>query len=86
MAVFIVTYDLNKEVKRPNILKLIQDWNWAKLSESSYAVEATSSTAVYDRLKPVIDDNDNLFVIPLRAPYRGWGPKDVHDWLAKKLA
>lgn len=85
MAVFLVTYDLNKEAVRPNILSKIREWNWAKLSESSYAVEAISAKGVYDRLKPLIDDNDNLYVIPLREPYEGWGPKHVHEWLQQKL-
>lgn len=85
MAVFLVTYDLNKEATRPKILDKIREWPWAKLSESSYAVESTSVEAVYNQLKPMIDDNDNLFVITLKQPYTGWGPKDVHDWLQKKL-
>ncbi|RGP41674.1 hypothetical protein BPTFM16_01981 [Altererythrobacter insulae] len=86
MAVYLVTYDLNKETTRPPIVKLIREtWNYARLSESSYAVEANSVDAVYDTLRPMIDDNDNLFVIPLRKPYRGWGAKEVHDWLASRL-
>ena len=86
MTAFITTYDLNREVVRPKIVdKIRATWNWAKLSESSYAVEAISADAVYDALKPMLDDNDNLFVIPLKKPYRGWGPKNVHDWLANKL-
>ena len=86
MPVFIATYDLNKEAKRPPVLKTIRDtWNYARLSESSYAVEAANADEVYDRLRPLLDDNDNLFVIPLRKPYRGWGPQEVHDWLEGKL-
>ena len=86
MGVFIATYDLNKEVTRPPVLKTIREtWNYARLSESSYAVEAANADAIYDKLRPLLDENDNLFVIPLRKPYRGWGPKEVHDWLESKL-
>ena len=85
MAAFLVTYDLNKETVRPKIVDEIRKWPWARLSESSYAVDAISVDAVYNTLKPLIDDNDNLFVIPLKKPYHGWGPKEVHDWLADKL-
>lgn len=86
MAVFIVAYDLNKEVRRPPIVAEVKKGNWARLSESSYAISTIESVdQVYARFKPLLDDNDNLYVIPLRQPYRGWGPKDVHDWLGTHL-
>ena len=86
MAVFLATYDLNRETVRPPITKLIRDtWNFARLSESSYAIEAASVSEVYDTLMTLLDDNDQLFVIPLRQPYVGFGPKIIHDWLQQKL-
>jgi len=86
MAVFLVAYDLNREVVRPNITKAIHDgWNWAKLSESSYAVEAIDAGSVYEALKPLIDGNDNLYVIPLKKPYVGFGPQEVNDFLDENL-
>ncbi|UWU16005.1 hypothetical protein N2599_08415 [Rhizobium sullae] len=87
MTTYIVTYDLNKEVKRPDILKEIKKGgNWAKLSESSYAI-STNETAeqVYSRLKPYLDNNDNCYIITLSRPYTGWGPKEVNDWLESHL-
>jgi len=86
MAVYIVTYDLNKETKRPDILSDIKKTSWAKLSESSYAISTTETpTEVYNRLSKHIDNNDNLYVITLKKPYYGKGPKDVNDWLANNL-
>lgn len=86
MTVYVVAYDLNKESVRPNITAEIKKRAWAKLSESSYAID-TNETAgqVYDSLRPMLDGNDNLYVIPLRRPYRGWGPQDVIDWLDSRL-
>jgi CRISPR-associated endonuclease Cas2 len=86
MSVYVVAYDLNREVVRPNITKGIKKNAWARLSESSYAIE-TNETAqqVYERLKPLTDENDNIYVIPLRRPYAGYGPKDVIGWLDEKL-
>lgn len=88
MPVRLITYDLNKETKRPPIVKAIKDISssWAKLSESSYAI-STSLTpkAVYDKLLSLIDSNDNLYVITLSSPYYGQGPKDVNEWLAANL-
>ncbi|MBC7279836.1 hypothetical protein [Hoeflea sp.] len=86
MAVYIVTYDLNRETSRPPILKDIKEYPWAKLSESSYAIETSETPSqVFNRLKEHIDDNDNLYVITLKRPYAGRGPKEVNDWLEPRL-
>lgn len=85
--VYIVTYDLNKEIRRPPIVKEIKDIGaWARLSESSYAVSTEMS--VYDvhaRLKKHIDSDDQIYIITLTAPWTGFGPKKVNDWLEKRL-
>jgi len=87
MAVYIITYDLNKEVVRPNIVKKIKEFgSWARLSESSYAVESSSSPqAIYQSFAPLLDSNDNLFVITLSAPWWGQGPQDVLNWLKQRV-
>ena len=86
MPIFVATYDLNDEVKRPPITKVIREtWNYAMLSESSYAIEAVSADEIYNTLSQLIDSNDDLFVIQLKKPYRGWGLPIVHDWLESKL-
>lgn len=88
MSTLIVTYDLNKETKRPPLLADLKKLypSWARLSESSYAI-STSSTPkqVFDSLKKHLDDNDNLYVITLTHPYWGHGSQDVNDWLANNL-
>jgi len=88
MSVLLVTYDLNREANRPNITKKIRETgtSWAMLSESSYAIE-TSRTPddVYSALKPLIDSNDNIYIITLKKPWTGFGTKEVNDWLANKL-
>lgn len=88
MAVLLITYDLNKETTRPPIVKKIKDTydNWAQLSESSYAVETNSSPSdVHNTLKPLIDSNDQIYIIALKAPYAGFGPEKVNKWLDEKL-
>jgi CRISPR/Cas system-associated endoribonuclease Cas2 len=87
LAIYIVTYDLNKETKRPDILEDIKTTPWAKLSESSYAIDTTETPQqVFDRLEEHLDDNDNLYVILLSQPYYGRGPQAVNDWLAERPA
>lgn len=88
MTVFLITYDLNKETTRPNIVKHIKDGfeGWAKLSESSYAIKTNlSEVAVWQYMATMLDGNDNMYIIQLKRPYIGRGPKEVNDWLETNL-
>lgn len=84
----LITYDLNKETKRPPIVDKIKEFEaWAKLSESTYAVNTSLSVnEVYNRLKPMFDDNDVLYIITLNKPWTGYGPKKVNEWLENNLS
>lgn len=88
MAVLLVTYDLNTPGKNyEDVLKAIKNYAWAQLSESSYAINTYDSPQqIFDKLKPLLDKNDNLYVIPLKKPYAGFGPKAVNDWLNTNLS
>lgn len=88
MSIFLVTYDLNNETSRPKIVPKIKEVSdeWARLSESSYAIKSSKSTSdVFNLLKPMLDSDDQLYVITLKKPYSGRGPKAVNDWLEKNL-
>lgn len=89
MAVYLITYDLNKETKRPPIvdkIKTVSGGNWARLSESCYAISHFGTPEqVYGEIKPLIDSNDFLYIITLKKPYTGFGPKDVNEWLEANL-
>lgn len=89
MAVLLITYDLNNEVRRPPITKKIKELYpaWAQLSESSYAVSTEHGPRqVYEQLSPILDSNDNLLVITLSAPWWGQhGKSEVMDWLKNSL-
>lgn len=87
MAVLLVTYDLNRPGKDyPDLLKAIKEYPWAKLSESSYAISTSQSASdVFNQLRLFIDKNDNIYVINLKRPYAGFGPKEVNDWLEQYL-
>lgn len=90
MAVLIVSYDLNKEPSSEDYKSIISviksEKNWARLSESCYAMSTSQSPKnVYDQLKPFLDDGDKLLVFTANEPYFGQHSKDVIDWLSKKL-
>ena len=87
MAVLLITYDLNAPGKDYNdLLTTIRSYDWARLSESSYAIGTNASPqAIFDKLQPYLDRNDNLYIITLKKPYAGYGPKEVNDWLERNL-
>lgn len=84
---YIVTYDLNKETKRPPIVDKIREFDgWAKLSESSYAISVDlTAVQVFKKLQPLLDGNDQLYVISIGKPYFGQGLQEVNDWLDQSL-
>ena len=89
MAVYLVTYDLHKPGNNyEGILEQIKkSAGWAKLSESSYAISTSETVdAAYKRIHVKADANDTMYVIALRKPWNGRGPKAVNDWLEQHLA
>jgi len=87
MAVLLVTYDLKKPGQDyTDLLKTIKTFSWARLSESCYAIETSSTPeSVYNMLRPYMDSDDTIYIINLKRPWYGYGPKDVNDWLDQKL-
>jgi hypothetical protein len=87
MAVLLVTYDLKKPGQDySDLLNAIKGYAWAKLSESSYAIITDNSpSTIYSELRTFIDVNDHIYIINLKRPHYGYGPKDVNDWLGLNL-
>jgi hypothetical protein len=90
MAVLLITYDLNREGSSRSdyteILKQIKKTAWARLSESSYAIETSETPEqVFNRLQPHLDPNDYLTVITLNRPWYGRQSQTVLDWLKQRL-
>jgi len=85
MAVRLITYDLNNEIRRPPITAKIKELfpNWAKLSESSYAVQTElSAKQVYQSLLPMLDGDDSCIVVTLSSEFWGYSRHpDVIPWL-----
>lgn len=87
MSVILITYDLNRPGQNyPKIKEYIDKFAWAKLSESSYAIETNKTpNQVFSDLKNCIDSNDTLYVITLTAPWDGRGRPEVNQWLSERL-
>jgi hypothetical protein len=59
---------------------------WARLSESSYAVGTLKTPQqLFDDLKTYLDSNDQLYIVNITKPYTGVGPEEVNKWLESKL-
>jgi CRISPR/Cas system-associated endoribonuclease Cas2 len=86
MAIYLVTYDLNKETTRPKIVDEVRKTGYARLSESSYAIDTQETPQqVYNRFLKLLDNNDDFYVILLKRPYSGQGSQEVNDWLESNL-
>jgi len=91
MVTYLVTYDLNNEDNGANrralLISIREDFDdYAKLSESSYAISTTKTpSGVHKHLKRHLDENDHIYIIALSKPYSGRGPKNVNEWLAANL-
>ncbi|OBX64898.1 hypothetical protein A9299_00080 [Moraxella osloensis] len=89
MSVKLITYDLNaKGQKHAEILAKIKSFGvWARLSESSYAIQTQlNPEQLYNQFKHLIDKNDNILIITLKKPYQGWADKEVIEWLESELS
>lgn len=87
MPVYLITYDLNKETRRPPIVKYIKEkFAYARLSESSYAVRTSlNAEQLYAAFRPFLDSDDHFYAIRLTNPHAGYGLKTVNEWLATNL-
>ena len=90
MPIILVNYDLNKEKSSENYTEIINiiksERNWAKLSESCYAMDTNMTPIqIYNKMKPYLDTNDSLLAFPIKQPYYGQHSKEVIEWLSRKL-
>ncbi|WP_026582141.1 hypothetical protein [Bacillus sp. J33] len=88
MAVYLITYDLNKSGQNYESLykeiKALGDWY--HFMDSGWFVDVNTftypnATSINDKLIKVIDKNDWLFVTMVTSDRNGWLPKDAWDWL-----
>jgi len=94
MAVYLVTWNLNKE--RPNydqarraLIAEIERYDNVKdpgLESVRFVSTTASAQAVSDSLKKKLDDNDRLFVARLTSgQHQGWLDKAVWAWINQRL-
>jgi hypothetical protein len=89
--VLMISYDLNGH-ERPAAYTAVKNaiennaTDWKRPLYSQWLVETTESSQAWaDRLTPVIDQNDKLFITRIQQPYQGWLPKAIWEWLRPRL-
>lgn len=87
MAVRLITYDLNRTGQNyDGFMKVIKNYTWARLSESSYAVDTSDTPEmIYKKLEPYVDSNDYVVVITLEANWWAYHTQEILDWLREHL-
>lgn len=88
MKVLLVTYDLKKSGKNYSdlyeTLKKASRW-WHYLESCWLLQTALSPQEWFDKIKPHIDDNDNVLIIEVKADYHGWLPKTAWNWIGDNI-
>lgn len=84
--IYSINYDLNKPGQNYDRLyeaiKSIGPWFHAM--DSVWFVSSRSrADAIYEKLKPFIDSNDNLFIAEVTGNRQGWMSKEFWNWLRK---
>ncbi|WP_431220561.1 hypothetical protein [Leifsonia xyli] len=90
MPAYLITYDLNSPGQKYEKLseKIKAYGTYVKLMESTWMVSGYSLTAqgIYDNLSPVLDKNDNIFVVNVSGQDRqGWLDQEIWDWIRKNV-
>lgn len=85
MKVYLITYDLNDSGKNYtelfDAIKAYKDWQHP-LESTWFIASGQTANEIYENLRKVIDDNDNLFVVEISTVnHQGWLPKSFWEWL-----
>lgn len=88
---YLVSYDLNSPGKNYDDLyeaiKAASTGVWCKPLSSVYIIKSNlnSAKAVYNRLKPCLDDNDHILVIEVTRESHWYLNKEISEYLYKML-
>ena len=84
---FLITYDLKRPGQNYSDLydAIKSEGDWQHPLESIWAVKtgiSVSAGTLYERLRPLIDENDSLFIVEITDQDRqGWLAKSFWTWL-----
>ena len=80
----LITYDLNSPGQDYNNLygaiKNVGTW-WHYLNNIWIINTILTAKQISDRLNPLIDKNDHIFIVSINKDYAGWLPRNAWNWL-----
>jgi hypothetical protein len=94
MAVFLVTWELNREKPnyaqaRATFLATLEQFEYTKdqgLDSVAFVASTSTADGVSDTLRKRLDDNDRLVVTKLvSGSHQGWLSKTTWDWINARL-
>lgn len=94
MAIFFVTWDLNKQRQnynqaRQNLINHLARYDHVKdpgLDSVSFISSKSSPDAISADIRTRMDDNDKLMVTKLvQGQHQGWLQKDIWNWINVRL-
>lgn len=88
--IYLITYDLNKSDKDyEGVYQAIKDAStyWCHYWESSWLIKSNLETAdaVFDKIKPHLDNNDRCFVVEVKNNKQGWLTKEQWDTINSNI-
>ena len=86
--IYLISYDLNKPGQNyADLYEAIKSAGvWWHYLDSTWLLDTWLTAAqVSDKLRPCIDDNDNILVIGVTNEYAGWLPQKAWDWLRVRM-
>jgi len=84
MAVFSISYDLNKSGKNyEGLYEEIKRTEWLHILDSTWLISTQETAQVLsERLRSRMDNDDRLFVSKVnRSEYWGWLSQEYWNWL-----
>ena len=88
MPLYIISYDLKKPDRDyTGLFEAIKGFDgWWHYLESTWIVKTGDDpNQIWEKLKPHIDENDNLLIIEAGKERQGWLPKKAWDWIRNNL-
>lgn len=82
MAVLLVVGDSRSGQDLSELLDVVEQRSWTQLAETAYAIDTDESPeTVCDNLVARFGTEDQVYVLAVTGPYKGFGPEDVNSWL-----
>jgi|GEM_PF-2168810 len=88
MKAFLITYSLKKIGKDYSALKLILESFPKHLNymPNGWLIATDENPVqIHQKIKPLLDDIDDLLIIEITANYYGWQSLDTWEWLGNNV-